>query len=325
MTLRPLEPGDRPMIEALLAENPFKREQIDFQRLDRGRLVAFHLDRTMRRVGQEESPAWVVETNGNGGVFGFQKSRKHSDFFGKLVFTIDPVISYKLDRKDIAKALAFLQSRMVSLGAEVIWGQCDEADATLVQSFGRAGGDYCGTSLRMTHWLETSRPQASPSKGVSIRRAQHGDRGELRRIATQSHRHSRFFRDPHLPEERKSDLFPDYLEECLDRDRGPCLVAVDEAGGVCGFSLLLCPQGQEESIGRRIGIVDFIAVDPSRQGRKIGGALLGESLSLLRKEGYELVELKTQLDNRGAIGFYSQWGFRPISAEMHFSFGEGGA
>lgn len=322
MPLRPLEFRDRPVVEDLLLKNPFKQNQIEFQRLDRESLASFHLHRLMGRLDSSQSPLFLMENGREVGIFGFQVNKKHSDFFEKLVFILDLVISYKLDRPSIQEALVSLKSRMVAQGAQTIWGQCEEADTDLVQSFGRAGADYCGTSMRMSLWLEKFK-FTDPPEGLTIRSAEKGDRGPLREIATRSHRHSRFFRDPHLPEEKKREIFPDYLESCQEAGR-PCLVAVDGAGRVSGFSLLVCPEGQEASLGRRIGIVDFIAVDPERQGGGVGGALLAESLRSLKKGGYELVELKTQLDNWEAIGFYSRWGFRPISAETHYSFGKKG-
>lgn len=321
MRLRPLENDDLSRIENLLQENPFKQDQIAFQQLDSAKLVSFHLKRLMERVDHPKTPIFMAESDIGIGLFGYRENEKHSDLFGKLVFTLDSVISYKLERTSVLKALESLQSMMFAQGADTIWGQCEEADTNLVQSFGRAGADYCGTSLRMSLWLQNFRFESSPGQ-VSIRPAVAGDSEELRAIALRSHRHSRFFRDPNLPEDKKKELFPDYLASSLGADRRPCLVAVDDNGRLKGFSLLLCPQGQEESLGRRIGIVDFIAVDPERQGGGVGGALLIESLRLLKEEGYELAELKTQLGNWGAIGFYNRWGFRAISAETHFSIGE---
>ena len=72
-------------------------------------------------------------------------------------------------------------------------------------------------------------------------------------------------------------------------------------------------------MGRRIGIVDFTAVNEERQGAGVGGRLLRESLARLFAAGYEWVELKTMLDNLQAVSFYEKNGFRLISAEMYFS------
>jgi len=322
MSLRPLQPEERKRVERLLDRNPFKEDQLRFQSLDREKLVRFHADKILRQAGGGESAVFIAENDGRTGLIGFHPSPFHSLFFGKSVFSIEPVITYAMTGREKLEFLREVQSRLEKeFSPEIVWFKCDEAEGEWVRLLSLLGGEYCGASIRMSLWLG-KRQCPNLSQDIVIREAKATDVASLKEVAGLSHQRSHFFRDPHLPHVRKAELFPHYLEDCLERTRFPCLLAEDGWGKTLGFSLLITPRGQEETIGRRIGIVDFIAVMPEAQGKGVGKSLLTESLSVLERKGFELAELKTMLENRRAIGFYQRYGFRILSSEMHFSFGK---
>ena len=325
MSFRPLEPTDRPLVEKLLGENPFKEDQVVFQKLDRELLTQFHGQRILDRVGNATSPVFVFESAGRSALAGFRPSVYHTNFFGIPVVSIDPLIIYNLESGEKATCLREVGSLLEArVKPSILWSKCDESEGDLVRCFAELGGEYCGTSVRMSQWM---RAVESPERvdGITIRKAGEADRKTLGAVAGDSHRHSHFFRDPFLPKERTADLFPSYLEGCIRKDPYRCLVAEDEEGRVIGFSLLLCsdPEDQKRRIGRSVGIIDFIAVAPGIQRKGIGKTLLKHSFDEFHERGYELVELKTMLDNRQAIGFYQKYGFRILSTEMLFSFKSG--
>jgi len=324
MTLRRIQPEDSRLVEDLIRDNPFKEDQIQFQRLDRDLLVRFHSNRILSRSAHEERPVFVFEAGGKRALVGVSEPSHHSSLFGKRIFSLDPVITYTLRGDEKRQALKEVGRVVEERGGEIVWASGDEAEEGLVESYAGLGWCYSGTTVRMSRWTAGS---LLPEKetGIEIREAERGDLAEIQEMAGTSHRHSRFFRDPNLPAARKGAVFPDYVRRCFGSSLRPLLVAVDHSGKAMGFSLLLLPEGQEKDLGRRIGIIDFIVVKTVAQRKGVGGGLLRESFRLIEKGGYEVVELKTMLDNRQAIGFYQRHGFRILSSEMHFSMGERGA
>ncbi|NUN97097.1 MAG: GNAT family N-acetyltransferase [Candidatus Omnitrophica bacterium] len=320
MEMRFLTLEDRPLLERLLRENPYKEIQVAFQRLDPEKTVQFHADRILRQATGPDSPVWVCQAGNRTGILGIQPSETHSQFFGFSIFSIEPILTYNLRTPDKEEALQRVGDVLEAKGARLVWARCDENEGDLNHCLVQVGGEYCGATVRLSRWLSASpRPEGSPN--FRVRAVQDEDRPALRDLARANHTHSHFLRDPNLPRERKPDVFPAYLDRCFGHKNRPFLVAEDSSGKVVGFSLLLCPEGQEQRLGQTIGIVDFIAVDESAQGKGVGAGLLAESFDLMERQGYRLVELKTMLDNVKGIQFYQKYGFRMLSAELHFSIG----
>lgn len=320
MEMRLLTPEDRPLLERLLRDNPYKEVQVRFQNLDPEKMVRFHAERILRQTAEPESPVWVCHAGARSGILGIQPSKTHSQFFGFSIFSIDPVLSYNLRGPDKEQVLERIGDVLETKGARVVWAKCDENEGDLNHCFAQLGGEYCGTTVRLSRWLSPAGRPESASE-IRVRPALDEDRPGLRKLARDNHTHSHFLRDPNLPRERKAEIFPAYLDRCFGHKNRPFLVAEDSSGAAVGFALLFCPESQEARLGQRIGIVDFIAVDESAQGKGVGGSLLAESFRWMEQQGYALVELKTMLDNLKGIQFYQKHGFRLLSAEMHFSIG----
>lgn len=320
MPLSSLTPSDRPVIEKLLRENPYKDSQIQFQKLDTDKLVAFHTETLIAQASNPDTPTWLFKRGGHIGLIGVRRSEIHSDFFGLPVFSIEPVISYALRSDEKREILSAAGDVLGCKGARVVWGKCDENEGDVPKCFFQVGADYCGTTIRMSRWLDSTCIPSS-SEGLRIREVTRDDLPALRQIAGEGHTHSHFLRDPNLPEEKKPEVFPTYMCRCYGQPNRPFLTAEDETGKLVGFSLLLCPSNQMERLGQTVGIVDFIVTDPATRNRGVGSSLLSVSFDILRERGYGLVELKTMLDNRHAITFYQKYGFRILSAEMNFSIG----
>ncbi len=322
--IRPLEPTDLALVETLLTLNPHKADQISFQRLDPRKMVKFHSDRLFRRAREGAAPLFLMEEMGDIGLIGVQDSSSHSSFFDKLVFSVSPVLSYNLNGLQKESLLNRVLEEADSRGGEILWIQIEEEESDWVSLLSRRGGAYCGTSLRLSCRLGQSSAPIREANSIQIRLAEEKDLEALESIVEKGHRSSHFFRDPHLREDRKSRLFPEYLRKSFGQPNRILWVAVDDQGKLAGFSLLMTPPGQEESLGRKVGILDFIVVDPEVQGQGVGHLLLDRTHRSLEERGYEYVELKTMLDNRSAIHFYQRKGYRLISSEMHFSLGIGG-
>ncbi|MCA9411153.1 MAG: GNAT family N-acetyltransferase [Candidatus Omnitrophica bacterium] len=231
---------------------------------------------------------------------------------------MSPVLSYKLNEPDRALLLEKGVETARVKGADVVWMQFAEEESEWFSLLSHENGAYCGTDLRLSLRLKPGSDE--DSQETRLRPASREDLELLEKIAARGHRNSHFFRDPFLDEKKKERLFPEYLRKSFGSESRTLWVAED-GNELMGFTLLIEPTNQEESIGRRVGILDYIVVDPKFQGRGVGKALLKKSHNHLASKGFEFVELKTMLDNRSAVNFYQREGYRLVSSEVHFSLG----
>ncbi|MGV3618359.1 MAG: GNAT family acetyltransferase [Fimbriimonas sp.] len=95
--------------------------------------------------------------------------------------------------------------------------------------------------------------------------------------------------DPHRDIERKLAVGPDQF-----------LVAVE--GDVLMGTLMFGYDGHR-------GWLDYLGVDPQRQGKGIGRQLVEDAVGRLREMGCPKVNLQIRSSNSGVIDFYSRLGF----------------
>lgn len=60
---------------------------------------------------------------------------------------------------------------------------------------------------------------------------------------------------------------------------------------------------------RHVASLGTLAVDPRRQGRGIGRAMVDDAIQRLRADGVRRIELYAESDNTQALRFYAQLGF----------------
>lgn len=76
-------------------------------------------------------------------------------------------------------------------------------------------------------------------------------------------------------------------------------------GRIAGFFKVTRLDGR----ARHVAMLGTLAIDPDRQGRGIGRAMMNEVLSMLRALGIRRVELQVEDDNTRARNFYGTLGF----------------
>jgi ribosomal protein S18 acetylase RimI-like enzyme len=91
------------------------------------------------------------------------------------------------------------------------------------------------------------------------------------------------------------------LDEALTATTAVHFQVAHDHGGVVGYAV--CGRA-----GHR-GYVQRLAVDPARQGRGIGAALLGDGLRWLRRWGAHDALVNTQQDNDTSLRLYQRTGF----------------
>jgi len=154
------------------------------------------------------------------------------------------------------------------------------------------------------------------STGAAIRPASKEDVGWIKRIARQAHQVSYFFNDPKLDAEKCGLLFSEWAERCVNGVADEVL-ALTVDGEPAGMATLLLPKGLSETVGKRFGVLDFIAVGTEHQGKGLGKFLACESFRWLAERS-DIMEARTMVNNYTAQRLYTGLGFQCIASDIHY-------
>jgi dTDP-4-amino-4,6-dideoxy-D-galactose acyltransferase len=141
------------------------------------------------------------------------------------------------------------------------------------------------------------------SAAVAIRTAAPDDIPALREIARGTHRDSRFFNDPHIPQEKAGQLYETWIDlECSGR-ADQVLVAANATGHAVGY--LSCHLEKARSAGS----IGLLGVHQDFQGRGAGSELVFAALRWFLAQGMQQVSVVTQANNIKAQRLYQRCGF----------------
>jgi hypothetical protein len=147
-------------------------------------------------------------------------------------------------------------------------------------------------------------PMPPVHESVSVREATPGDLPRLREIARESFHDSRFYVDPHFPDERAGDFYCTWVERSLLegwRDNTVVVPVVD--GRVRGFATI--------AIDGPIGRIDLIAIDAEARAGTASGRIshsLGTWLIEWRHRNRVYIRAVTQARNVRTQRFILRWG-----------------
>lgn len=144
---------------------------------------------------------------------------------------------------------------------------------------------------------------AAPSGVPAVRAGNEGDVAACRRIAVAALRWDRFHADPAIDDDKADALKADWIENDL-RGRADLTLVAEVAGQVAGFCALL----QRPDVA----VIDLIAVDPDRQGKGIGRALVSAALNHYRQVVPTML-VGTQAGNPSSLSLYRNLGFVEIN------------
>jgi len=139
--------------------------------------------------------------------------------------------------------------------------------------------------------------------GVEVRGAEREDHADAQRIAGNAFVFSRFHLDPLVAPELAHRIKREWIRSYCEGRRGECLLVARRQGRVVGFLAVLTV----ENGGRKVAVIDLIAVDGESRGQGIGGALVRHFLHQWR--GCDVLRVGTQVANAASLRLYQQCGF----------------
>lgn len=154
--------------------------------------------------------------------------------------------------------------------------------------------------------------QIANSLGFQIRKASKHDINQLVAIAQTAHKDTRFFYDPHFPDEKCSNLYATWISNSLQGFADIVLVA-EKSSNVIGY--ITCKIDLENL---NLGHIGLLAVDEKVRGLGIGPALVNQSLYWFRSQAIDEVRVPTQGRNIAAQRLYQRCGFLTHSLQLWY-------
>jgi len=135
---------------------------------------------------------------------------------------------------------------------------------------------------------------------------------KLKHLAFESGKYSRFLLDSCFDNIKFEQLYEKWIYNSFYENYADDILIYKEKEQVLGFVTY-----KKEITFARIGL---IAVSPNQQGKGIGSKLIKAVEKQLIKDGIFILEIPTQLDNKGACNFYQKLGYSITKKEhiKHF-------
>jgi dTDP-4-amino-4,6-dideoxy-D-galactose acyltransferase len=215
-----------------------------------------------------------------------------SEFFARR---IGRVRADRLTDQSAAAAIEWAEARRI----ECLYFCADPSDVETLRVAPRYGFDL--VDVRITLDARVDMPSEASPAAPRVRPVVDADLDALERIARESHRDSRFFRDHRFDPTRSADLFALWIGKSARGWADVTLVA--ETDGVCAGYITGHLQG---SGAATIGLA---GVAPAGRRRGCGRALVAALAAWLASRGVATMRVTTQGSNAPALAFYQRAGF----------------
>lgn len=123
-------------------------------------------------------------------------------------------------------------------------------------------------------------------------------------IASASFNYSRFFNDPYLLQNKKERVYVKWTESAFKREDKYFAICKRDAN-IAGFVLF--------SFNEDRCTIELVAVDKNYQGNKVGQTLIQSIEPYIISQGFNLIQVGTQVNNVAAIRFYNKMGYHYIN------------
>ncbi len=325
MKVVPAEPHHSDLVKKAFHTDREIRPKTHVSYLAKPEVSDFHCQRLLERLqdcDQEPGIQLFVNDEQVQAIAGITSSEWHQTVFGVPYHKIQPFYCFRQKREDIQSIVQWLRSIIKSHEAGVYSTRLETHQANLIYEMIRAGFVPVGTSIRMVHSINRHAriDKIDPVQydNLIVREFENQDLGTVQNIGRSGHTHSHFSCEARFSQSQVQQIFTEWIEKCVHGLAQKVLVAEKE-DQIAGFAILLTTSSLEPYINKRIGVIDFIVVDPRYQGSGVGRALLQGSFAWFASR-VDLIELRTMADNLPAIRFYENNGFRILSSDQYVHF-----
>jgi dTDP-4-amino-4,6-dideoxy-D-galactose acyltransferase len=180
----------------------------------------------------------------------------------------------------------------------------DDAETTLAAE----RGGFFATDVRITLRKEVDGRRSGPPQ-VHIREAHDGDLEALQAIARSSHGTTRFYHDPHFPDDRCGELYAEWIQSTYDS--GVVILVVDDESRAVAY--VTCEVREPNT-----GYIGLIAVDEARRGQGLGRALAAAADNWMVDAGVTHLAVVTQERNVAAVRLIEGAGYGIVSRQIWF-------
>jgi len=185
----------------------------------------------------------------------------------------------------------------------------DSGDPASTRAAEDAGYRFLDVRLTLHRSVAASSPVGPETSSVQIRQATAADIPQLRRIASGSHRTSRFYRDSNLPDTLCDRLYEIWIEKSVQGYAEVVWVAVSDGPPLGYLSCHLRDGGGE---------IGLFGVSPAARGKGVGLGLLEHALEKFAAQGLQSATVVTQGSNVPAIRLFEKVGFRARTVEFWY-------
>jgi GNAT superfamily N-acetyltransferase len=180
----------------------------------------------------------------------------------------------------------------------------DDAGTTFAAE--RGGFFYTDVRITLRKELHSRRPETPKAR---IREARYEDLETLQAIARSSHGTTRFYHDPHFPDDRCGELYAQWIQATYDS--GTAVLVVDHGSRAVGY--VTCELREVTT-----GYIGLIAVDAAMRKRRLGTALTNAAHNWMVDAGATHAAVVTQARNVAALRLIERAGHVIDSTEIWF-------
>lgn len=221
-----------------------------------------------------------------------------SEFFG---FEIARLSVSRVDDRCVKEAFTWCTQH----GTRCLYFLADAADMTTLSIAGTNAFRLVDIRITLDRPIEDQRVPTP-----SVREARDDDVGELRNIARESHRGTRFYNDPGFPSARCDEFYSTWIERSC-RGYADLVFVAEQDGAIQGY--ITCHRREPQ-----VGVIGLVAVRESFRRLGFGRQLIEASFRYFLENSIRTIEVVTQGNNIASQRLYQACGFRTKSVELWF-------